>query len=348
MIPLLILLAWPVAVGLAQDASEAGFESIFDGQTLNDWDGDPNYWRVEDGKLVGVVTPDTILDRNTFIIWRGGEVADFELRLDYRISDSGNSGINYRSLELPDLPYAMRGYQADLHGGDRYTGNAYEERGRTFLALRGQKTVVEAEAVATVIERFGSPDDLQALIRKEDAWNEVIVLARGRHVQHYFNGRLFAEFIDNDTIAGRRRGLLGVQVHVGPPMRVEFRNIRLKRLGDTESEPVPLSRLPPRKSNAEVLPVIESQAEALLAPGPNSPLSGRARLSVTAKPRYVRGAQTDLALLFEGTILKIPNVPAPLSHLDCQADHRFDLEWSAGAYRVRRVTSAGRAVYMAP
>ena len=133
---LIFLLTAPV---LAQGVLEPGFERIFDGQSLDGWDGDPTYWSVEDGALVGTVTPDTLLDRNTFIIWRGGELADFELRLEYRIANSGNSGINYRSIEVPVVPYAMRGYQADLHGGDRYTGNCFEERGRTFLALRGQK-----------------------------------------------------------------------------------------------------------------------------------------------------------------------------------------------------------------
>src|SRR3954470_20943882 len=108
---------------------DADYESIFDGKTLNGWEGDPKYWRVENGALVGEITPETVLKANTFIIWRGGVTKDFELKVEYRISGNGNSGINYRSVEVPGLPLALRGYQADIDGRNRYTGQNYEERG---------------------------------------------------------------------------------------------------------------------------------------------------------------------------------------------------------------------------
>lgn len=327
---------------------EPGFERIFDGKTLDGWDGDPTYWSVEDGALVGTVTPATLLDRNTFIIWRGSELADFELRLEYRITDSGNSGINYRSIEVPGVPYAMRGYQADLHGGDSYTGNVYEERGRTFLALRGQKTIIEPGSVAAVVERFGTAGDLQAFVRKEDGWNDSRIIARGQHIQQYFNGRLFAEVIDNDRTAGQQRGLLGVQVHVGPPMKVEFRNIRVKRLGNTGTELLPFDSLPERMSNSQVLSLIEDQVAALLAPGPKMPLDGRERLSVQSRPRYMRGAETDLILTVEGHSLKIPGVSEPLRHLDSESVYQFDLEWAGGAYRVTRTMRENDSLYLGP
>lgn len=342
---LLALICLPLQ---AQQPLEPGFEAIFDGRSLAGWEGDPAYWSVADGALVGIVTPETILDRNTFLIWRGGEVADFDLRLEYRISNSGNSGINYRSIEAPGLPLAMRGYQADIHGGNRYTGNIYEERGRTFLALRGQKTVVEANQSATVVERFAAPTDLQAYIRKEDGWNSVRIVARGNHIQQYFNGRLFAEVVDNDRGAGQHRGMIGVQVHVGPPMRVEYRHIRLKRLGEASVPLVAFEQLPERKSNSEIQPLIESQVAGMLAPGPAAPLGGRMRLSVTSHPRYVRGAQTDLVLDFEGQALKIPAVPSPLQNLDYPAVYEFDLEWDRGAYRIARVRLNGQSLYLAP
>jgi hypothetical protein len=330
---------------LAQEPFEPGFETIFDGLSLEGWEGDPTYWSAEDGKLVGIVTPETLLDRNTFIVWRGGEVADFDLRLEYRISNSGNSGINYRSIEVPGVPFAMRGYQADIHGGDSYTGNVYEERGRTFLALRGQKTVDEANQVATVVERFAAPADLQAYVRKEDSWNTVRIVARGNHIQHYFNGRLFAEVIDKDAGAGQRRGMIGVQVHVGPPMRVEYRHIRLKRLGETNAPLVAFDRLPERKSNSDVQPLIERQASALLAPGPATPLDGRTQLSVRSLPRYRRGVETDLVLDFEGQALKIPAVPVALQHLAYPAEYDFELEWDRGTYRITRVRLDGHPLY---
>jgi hypothetical protein len=341
----LFLLGLPA---LAQEPLEPGFETIFDGVTLDGWEGDTTYWSVEDGKLVGTVTPETLLDRNTFILWRGGEVADFDLRLEYRISNSGNSGVNYRSIEVPGVPFALRGYQADIHGGDSYTGNIYEERGRTFLALRGQKTVVEPNQAATVVERFAEPGDMQAFIRKQDGWNQVRIVARGDHIQHWFNGRLFAELVDNDTAAGQRRGMIGVQVHVGPPMRVEYRNIRLKLLGKADQPVVPFERLPERQSNSEVQPLIEDQVAEMLAPGPEAPLGGRMQLSMSSRPRYVRGAETDLILDFEGQALKIAAVPAALQRLPYLGGYEFDLEWSARSYRVVRVRLNGQSLYLAP
>src|SRR5688500_2294564 len=122
---------------------EPGFQSIFDGKTLAGWEGHPTYWRVENGALVGEITPATVIKSNTFIVWRGGRPRDFELKLDYRISPEGNSGINYRISMMPDAvtpdnTFAMRGYQCDLDGRKRYPGNNYEEKGRLFLAVRGQ------------------------------------------------------------------------------------------------------------------------------------------------------------------------------------------------------------------
>ena len=103
-----------------QDAD--GFTQIFDGETLNGWKGDENLWRVEAGTLVGEITPTTSLEKNSFIIWEGGTTKDFELKLEYKITEKGNSGINYRSEEVAGVPYALKGYQADIDGANRYTG----------------------------------------------------------------------------------------------------------------------------------------------------------------------------------------------------------------------------------
>ena len=206
-----------------------GFELIFDGKTLDGWDGDPKYWRVENGALVGEVTPETLLKRNTFIIWRAGVTKDFELKVEYRISSRGNSGINYRSVEVPGEKWVMRGYQADIDGQQRYTGQNYEERGRTFLALRGQMTRNEEGKKARVVASLGDPKELQSYIKDED-WNEYHLIARGNGLVHILNGHVMSIVIDDDPPNRRFDGLLGVQVHVGPPMKVEYRNFRLKKL----------------------------------------------------------------------------------------------------------------------
>ncbi len=208
-------------------AAEEGFVSIFDG-TLKDWDGDPVYWKAENGTLVGEVKPEILLKRNSFIIWRGGETADFELKLEYRVSAQGNSGINYRSTEVPGVKWAMMGYQDDIDGRDQWSGQNYEERGREFLAYRGQSVVLTSGAPPEVARVLGDRAELQKTVRKED-WNEVHIIARGNLLQHFTNGVLMSEVRDDHPEKRRMSGLLGVQVHVGPPMKIEFRKIRLKR-----------------------------------------------------------------------------------------------------------------------
>ncbi len=225
--------------------TDDGFDQIFDGKTLRDWEGDPTYWRVENGNLVGEVTPATLLNRNSFIIWRGGLTKDFELKVQYRVSPQGNSGINYRSEEIKDLPYALRGYQCDIDGANRFTGMNYDERKRTIIAWPGQKTLLEPvrdnpESLSAHIKNnqwipslvkgsLGNLDSLKAGIKSED-WNEIHLIVKGNRLQHYVNGALMSDVTDNDTANRSFSGLLGVQVHVGPPMKIEYRNFRLKQI----------------------------------------------------------------------------------------------------------------------
>ena len=211
---------------------EPGFEQIFDGRTLAGWEGSPTYWRAENGALVGEITPATVIKSNTFIIWRGGRPADFELKLDYRVTPDGNSGINYRSSVVPDTvtpanAFAMRGYQFDLDGRKRYPGNNYEEKGRLFLAVRGQITHVVGGRPPIVTSTFGDADALAQVAT--DDWNAVHIVARGNVLTHILNGRTMTVVVDDDAPNRPADGLIGVQVHVGPPMKVEYRNIRLKR-----------------------------------------------------------------------------------------------------------------------
>jgi hypothetical protein len=213
------------------DGDEPGFQSIFDGKTLAGWEGDPRYWRAEGGALVGEITPETVIKSNTFIIWRGGRPRDFELKLDYRITPSGNSGINYRSVSVPDTvtpanAFALRGYQFDLDGAKRYVGNNYEEKGRLFVGVRGQVTRIVGGRPPVVLSTFADAADLAAVAG--DDWNAVHLVIRGNTLVHMLNGRLMTVTIDDDAPNRPVDGLLGVQVHVGPPMKVEYRNIRLK------------------------------------------------------------------------------------------------------------------------
>jgi hypothetical protein len=209
--------------------TKTGFVKIFDGKTLKGWEGDLMFWRVEDGKLVGQVTPTTPLKTNTFLIWKGGLTGDFELRLQFHITPSGNSGINYRSERLKDIPFALKGYQADIDGVNRYTGQNYEERGRGFLAMRGQKVILSPNEKPVVTSSLGSSDSLKTVI-KDDNWNQCTIIAKGNRMQHFINGVLMSDVTDNDKGLRKLTGLLGLQVHVGAPMKVEYRNIMYKKL----------------------------------------------------------------------------------------------------------------------
>ena len=211
----------------------AGFDSIFDGKTLDGWDGDPSLWRVENGTIVGESTEQNPVKQNTFLIWRGGEPKDFELKVEFRMN-STNSGIQIRSVQLPPGPdigkWVMKGYQADIDFANQFTGQIYEERGRGFLAMRGQTVYVPDNGRPKVIGNLQqSADELKAVIKTND-WNQVHIIARGNTIIQILNGAVTSIVVDDDSTNRVLSGLLGFQMHVGPPMKVEFRNIWLRRL----------------------------------------------------------------------------------------------------------------------
>jgi hypothetical protein len=208
----------------------AGFEAIFDGKTLKAWDGDPAFWRVENGTIVGESTPEKPVKTNTFLVWRGGAVKDFELKAEFRLTASANSGVQYRSTLLPEVgQWSMKGPQADMDGQDRYTGLLYEERGRTFLAQRGQvMRMVDAKTRKSVAST-GSDEELKALLKPQD-WNRLHLVVSGNTSIYFINGRLMSLFIDEDPANRPAEGLLGLQLHTGQPMKVEFRDVVLKKL----------------------------------------------------------------------------------------------------------------------
>jgi len=219
-----------------------GFVSMFDGQTLNGWEGDTSLWHVVDGVIVGEETASTPpLKANTFLIYTAGKPADFELDAEYRISAKGNSGIQYRSVAVDGVPYGLKGYQLDIDGNNTYTGQNYEERGRCIIAFRGQQVTlpVVSEPVSALTQHntwsksevtgsLGSSDSLKALIH--DGWNSCRIVAKGNHLQHYINGVLMCDVTDDDTANRKSDGLIGLQLHAGHIMKIEFKNMRIKKL----------------------------------------------------------------------------------------------------------------------
>ena len=215
----------------------SGFESIFDG-TMKNWDGDTTYWRAENGSLVGETSEANKLSENTFVIWRGGEPADFELKLEFRMNAT-NSGIQFRSAIVPPGgegrgavkgKWVLKGYQADIDFDNQYTGMIYEERGRGFLMQRGQAVSIGEDGSKKVIGSLEmKADELKSMIKPGD-WNYVHLIARGATIINMVNGHVTAMLVDDDSKGRSLKGLLGFQIHVGPPMKIEFRNIYLKKL----------------------------------------------------------------------------------------------------------------------
>ncbi|MEL7496980.1 MAG: family 16 glycoside hydrolase [Planctomycetota bacterium] len=212
-----------------QASDEEGFKSIFDGKTLDGWQGDAKLWRVENGAIVGETTDSVKVDRNKFLYWHQGEVDDFALRLKFKISgtDRANSGVQIRSTVDDDGH--MAGYQADIERGGKYCGILYSEKtGRGILCQRGQKVVQRGKKDKDVQQ----VSDAGELFKKVDIddWNDMEIVAKGNHITVAINGNVTADFTDEDKELFVDRGRIGLQLHVGPPMKIEFKDIRLKRL----------------------------------------------------------------------------------------------------------------------
>jgi putative heme-binding domain-containing protein len=214
---------------------EPGFKKLFNGRDLTGWAGRPGHWSVEDGAITGRTTKENPARGNNFLIAKVGDnnliVDDFELRLSFRLSGPGNSGIQYRSQERPN--FVVAGYQADFDGAHRFSGILYDEAGgaggRGIMAQRGEKVVWNAQGKKEVTGRLGKPEEIQAAIKKDD-WNEYVILARGNHLQHFINGVQTVDVFDDAEGKRLTAGVLALQLHTGPPMTVQFKDIRLKSL----------------------------------------------------------------------------------------------------------------------
>jgi hypothetical protein len=214
---------------------EKGFVPIFNGKDLTGWEGESEYWSVEEGLLTGKTTSQKPLKQANYLFWRGGKPADFELHAAYRFqSDSGNSGINFRSRELPKGD--VKGYQADMETGPNYTGILYECNQREIMTERGQKVVIDEDGKRH-IDKFADSAELQKHIKKND-WNEYVIIARGPEIILKINGVVMSHVIDREKGKAAAAGLITLQVHPGPPMKVQFKDLRIKDFSaKTNKEP---------------------------------------------------------------------------------------------------------------
>jgi hypothetical protein len=203
-----------------------GFQAVFHSRDLTGWEGSPSYWSVEDGCLVGKA--DGTLKFNRFITWRGGTVRNFELRVKVQVSPGGNSGLQYRGTERPDLGESVvTGYQCDVVANrPDYNGMLYEERGRRILAHTGEKVVIDPQGQPWVVGQLPLKEF------RPGEWHDYRVLAEGNHQRHWIDDRPTVDVIDLDEKGRKLDGVLAVQVHVGPPMTIRYKDFFLKALPD--------------------------------------------------------------------------------------------------------------------
>ncbi|MCX7825249.1 MAG: DUF1080 domain-containing protein [Verrucomicrobiae bacterium] len=215
-----------MAAAMIVRADDAGFVSLFNGKDLSGWEGEPDYWSVEDGVIVGRTTVEKKVPFNKFIIWRGGTVKNFELRVVLKQAGN-NSGIQYRSRELKEVgPFSVGGYQCDVHPSPAYNGMLYEERGRGIVCQNGQKVIVDDKGNKWIVSETAPVE------AKNDEWHEFTIIAQGNHLIHKIDGKTVMELYDHDAAKRALEGILAIQLHGGPPMTVQVKSVRLKTLPD--------------------------------------------------------------------------------------------------------------------
>ncbi len=208
-------------------------QDIFNGKDLDGWAGRAGFWSVQDGTIVGETTKENPAKPNTFLVWQGGDVSDFELTCKVRFRGN-NSGVQYRSELTDPEKFALKGYQADLHPKPEYFGMIYSEKtGRGVIAQRFQRAVAGPKGKAKVTGSIGDPN--QKLVDWD--WNTLRIVAVGNQLVHQVNGINTIELIDNHPEA-LSKGVLGLQLHQGPPMRVEFKDIKYRALKGKEAKAV--------------------------------------------------------------------------------------------------------------
>jgi len=222
---------------VATPPEPAAMKALFNGKDLTGWDGDPRLWSVKDGAIRGETSKEVAAKSNTFLILKDQNFANFDLRLSFRCNAANNSGIQYRSKHItegnPSNAWVVRGYQHEIRNENKLpnvAGFVYDEGGnRGRICLAGEKATWE-NGKKTLLGVFLDGAGYEKLF-KLDNWNDVVIIARGNHIQHFLNGTQILDFTDNDPKLVLKDGIIALQLHAGSPMWAEFKNIRIKDLG---------------------------------------------------------------------------------------------------------------------
>ncbi|MDA9764169.1 MAG: DUF1080 domain-containing protein [Opitutales bacterium] len=230
---LLYLLCFTTLLPAAEE-----YRSLFNGKNLDGWDGSPAHWKVTDGIVIGTNSGPEDLKHNSFLIWRGSTVKDFELKATVRIIGDNNSGIQYRSRQLPEVgPWVISGYQCDIHPAIEHTGMTYEEKGRGIFGLNGKKVALDDEG-----NRWLTSEHEPVKVDLSE-WNEFTVIARGNHLIHKVNGQITSELVDYHESGRSLEGLLAIQLHRGNPNSVQIKDLRIKTLNSGKILPLDMDTL---------------------------------------------------------------------------------------------------------
>lgn len=233
--------SWASSVTMAQESAsqapklEGPYETMFDGKSLKGWDGDPRLWSVKEGVIHGETTAENRTNGNTFLIWRGDAPADFEFRFSFRCNASNNSGVQYRSKHFTGKKarnkWVVRGYQHEIRNENKLpsvAGFIYDEGGRRGrICLVGEKAVW-SNGKKVVQDKLVDQAAYQGLFHLDD-WNDVVIVAQGRRLRHYLNGRLILDFTDGEDTA-LLDGVIALQLHQGKPMWAEYRDLKIRSL----------------------------------------------------------------------------------------------------------------------
>jgi len=253
-----------LAAGFLRGEDEE-FQSLFNGEDLSGWDGNPELWKVEDGVIVGTCFSPENPEHNEFLIWEDGVLEDFELHVVARLKGDNNSGVQYRSRRRPEIgPWSISGYQNDIHPATQHNGMTYEERGRGIFGLNGQNVVLDPEGERWLVSEH-EPVEVEIA-----EWNEYSVVARGNQLVHLINGEVTSTLVDYHEAGRALEGLLAIQLHRGNAHVLEIQSVRYKPLEKTDVLPFTDESLPegatkierPRTSNPQGL-------------GPASPAKGK-------------------------------------------------------------------------
>ena len=236
------ILLFTMIISLPGGAAESdkGFTPMFNGKDLTGWEGLPGAWGVVDGAITAESTPEKPCKAAHYLMWRGGKPGDFELRTEFRLQGPGaNSGIQFRSREVSH--WDTSGYQADMENGDQWFGCLFEHT-RGGIAMRGEKVVIDSDGKKTV-SPIAVPKQVQELITgglspsaallrqvKKGEWNSYTIIARGPDITLKINDIVMCQVTDQQAGVAAKDGVIALQMHPGPPMKVQFKNIRIKSL----------------------------------------------------------------------------------------------------------------------